>query len=194
MFHGRKTITNKSERLQLRRNHASLIDAHEVPEGEPIHRGPISISGASDREEPSGGSGRLSGRSRSINGAKVMIKLGKLLQRAASPSLFYHHMCFAHALHLAVRDTLGDPYLDVENEAESAWIFSGIDQTTSDQNLDSGTEGGDKGEIFVISSCLSNRWPTLLVFIDLMGYFKKVIALGVKFCFQTKYIDSDQSR
>ena len=40
------------------------------------------------------------------DGATSMCKLGKLMQAAAAPQPFYHQLCFAHALHLAVKDTL----------------------------------------------------------------------------------------
>lgn len=39
------------------------------------------------------------------DGASVMRKLGRSLAQAAGEKPFYHQMCFAHALHLAVMDT-----------------------------------------------------------------------------------------
>lgn len=34
-----------------------------------------------------------------------MRKLGKLVSKAVSPNPFYHHLCYCHALHLAVQET-----------------------------------------------------------------------------------------
>ena len=43
------------------------------------------------------------------DGDNTMVKLGKLLTESAHPKAFYHQQCLAHALHLAVRDTLSYP-------------------------------------------------------------------------------------
>ena len=45
-------------------------------------------------------------RALTTDGAPEMIKLGRLLGKTAYPHLFHHQLCFAHALHLAVTDTL----------------------------------------------------------------------------------------
>ena len=70
-----------------------------------------------------------------------MRKLGKALKAAASPKPFYHQMCFAHAIHLAVLETLetearfGDAAAD-ERPEEFEWSFAGIfdgDEETESQ-------------------------------------------------------------
>lgn len=48
------------------------------------------------------------------DGDTTMIKLGKLMIRRAYPEPFYHQQCFAHCLHLGVRDTL--PYPEDEKK------------------------------------------------------------------------------
>lgn len=45
-------------------------------------------------------------RGLTTDGARVMIRLGDLLEDAISPLPFYRQTCFAHALHLAVLDSL----------------------------------------------------------------------------------------
>ena len=42
----------------------------------------------------------------STDGAKVMRKLGRMMAKEVAPRPFYHQTCLAHALHLAVSDTL----------------------------------------------------------------------------------------
>ena len=37
--------------------------------------------------------------------ASVMRKVGEMLKKAAEPSPFYHQLCLAHGIHLAVLDT-----------------------------------------------------------------------------------------
>lgn len=54
-------------------------------------------------------------RGLTTDGCSTMKKLGALLTRAAAPKPFYFQQCFAHALHLAVGDTL-----HVEEEEETA--------------------------------------------------------------------------
>lgn len=43
------------------------------------------------------------------DGDNTMIKFGKLLIEKAQPKPFFHQLCHAHGLHLAVRDTLPYP-------------------------------------------------------------------------------------
>jgi hypothetical protein len=60
-----------------------------------------------------------------------MIRLGQLLQDAVSPQPFYTQMCFSHALHLAVLDSLSaNP--QAQNEAHYR-----VDEIAGDEEADS---------------------------------------------------------
>ena len=72
------------------------------------------------------------------DGDNTMIKFGRLLIERAKPKPFFHQLCHAHGLHLAVRDTLPYP-----GDREKQWKIVAI---PSEEN---------KGECIVIAVPIS---------------------------------------
>ena len=72
------------------------------------------------------------------DGYRTMKKLGAILTRAATPKPFYFQQCFAHALHLAVGDTLHVEGVDHNAEepegsgATRSWRFARCDEPPAD--------------------------------------------------------------
>lgn len=54
-------------------------------------------------------------RGLTTDAASVMQKLGRLIAKAVAPAPFYHQLCLAHALHLAVLDTFEGKNSSAEN-------------------------------------------------------------------------------
>lgn len=81
--------------------------------------------------------------------AFVMQELGRNLKKAAASNPFYHQLCFAHGIHLAVLDTFfeanGTPKSGFSDDEEDEplygpqrWQLAGICESNEDGELASG--------------------------------------------------------
>lgn len=84
------------------------------------------------------------------DGASVMKKLGRLLTEKVHPQPFYHQLCMAHGLHLAVLDAFKVEVADITSSSneEAAtsetcnWLIAGISGPLEDSDTEL------EGEIF----------------------------------------------
>ena len=66
--------------------------------------------------------------------ATTMVKLGRLLAESARPAPFYHQLCLAHGIHLAVRDILKvekcqpKDGAETEKSQDESWMLVDIAQ------------------------------------------------------------------